>query len=366
MRTTHVADPTDYAVLPGETLAEWLDEREMSQGQLAQRLDKSTKHVNQIINGVAPILPATALDLESVTGIPARFWLSREAVYREDLERIKRSKEIERSYDWLQEIPLAELRRQGAVSSTLRDKAACVIEALRFFGVANVDTWREVYLQPQAAFRQSAAHEVSPGAVAAWLRLGQLEAEELDLPAFRTEALRAALPAIRGLIRDHEDLGSELVRACGQAGVAIAFVPDVPGTRASGVTHWLRGRPIVQLSLRGKTDDRFWFTLFHELAHVLLHGRGEVFIESTGSQRGPETVEKEQEADRFAGDLLIPAFAAPKLADLRSLSEVRSFAEEVGVSPGVVVGRLHHDGLRPWSWGAGLKARVDFVDDSGE
>lgn len=363
MRQTYEAEPTDYAVPPGETLAEWLEERGMSQGQLAQRLDKSTKHVNQMINGVAPIVPSTALDLEFVTGIPARFWLAREAAYREDLERLKRSTEIEQSFDWLSEIPLAELRRRGAVSATLRDKAACVIESLRFFGVPNVATWRALYLQPQAAFRQSTAHQVSPGAVAAWLRLGQLEAERLDLPPFRPEALRAGLSVIRDLIRNHGDLGQEIVEVCGQTGVAVAFVPDVPGTRASGATHWMRGRPIVQLSLRGKTDDRFWFTLFHELAHVLLHGRGEVFIESSGKRDDADTVSKESEADELAGNLLIRPEEAHRLPGLRSLDDVRQFAREIGVSPGVVVGRLHHDGTRPWSWGAGLKARVDLVDE---
>ena len=363
MRTTYEAEPTDYAVPPGETLAEWLEEREMSQGQLAQRLDKSTKHVNQIINGVAPIVPSTALDLEFVTGISARFWLSREAAYREDLERLKRSMEIEHSFDWLQEIPLAELRRRGAVTGTLRDKASCVIEALRFFGVPSVGIWRDTYLQPQAAFRQSRAHEVSPGAVAAWLRFGQLEAERLDLPPFRAEALRAGLPTIRDLMRSGGDLGQAIIDACGQAGVVIASVPDVPGTRASGATHWMRGRPIVQLSLRGKTDDRFWFTLFHQLAHVLLHGRGEVFIESTGRRDDADTAAKEHEADQFAGRWLIPSAHAHRLSDLRSLEDVRRFAAEIGVSPGVVVGRLHHDRLRPWNWGAGLKARVDFVDE---
>ncbi|MGN6686420.1 MAG: ImmA/IrrE family metallo-endopeptidase [Actinomycetales bacterium] len=353
------SEPTNYAVPPGETLAEWLDERDMSQGQLAQRLNRSTKHVNQIVNGVAPILPSTAIDLEFVTGIPARFWLAREAAYREDLERIKRSEEIGESVEWLSEIPVKDLRRLGFVSAPAGDKAALVVESLRFFGVPTVQTWRDLYLQPQAAFRQSRVHEISPGAVATWLRLGQLEAEQRHVPRFNPHVLRRQLPAMRALSASRGPVGSHIVELAAEAGVVVAFIPDIAGTRASGATHWVRSRPIVQLSLRGKTDDRFWFTLFHEIAHVLLDDRGDVFIESAGSSNDVD--DRERRADEFAGEVLIPSAQVPELARLRSLEEVREFALRIGVSPGVVVGRLHHDGTRPWSWGARLKARVDFA-----
>jgi HTH-type transcriptional regulator/antitoxin HigA len=122
----------------------------------------------------------------------------------------------------------------------------------------------------------------------------------------------------------------------------------------------------VQLSLRGKTDDRFWFTLFHELAHVLLHGRGEVFIERRDGHLSPETQAKEDQANDFAADLLIPKQVAYRLSGLRSLADVRAFAAEIDVSPGVVVGRLHNDGTKKWSWGAGLKARMEFAADPAD
>lgn len=361
MTQTYEPEASDYAVPPGETLAEWLDEHDMSQGQLANRVGKSAKHVNQIVNGIAPITPRTALDLETVTGIPARFWLAREAQYQEDRVRLQRSNLLEENLAWLQEIPVAELRKRGFIAAKARDKAGCVIDALRFFGTATVDSWREVYLERQVAFRQSEAHEVSAGAVAAWLRMGELESEQLSLPVFKAEFLRQRLPRLRDLTRGGGEIGGEITRICGEAGVAVAFIPDVKGTRASGATHWVHGRPVVQLSLRGKTDDRFWFTVFHELAHVLLHGRGEVFIERRGGSLTPETRLKEEQADHFAADLLVPPAEAARLTSLKSLADVRAFAADIGVSPGVVVGRLHNDQIRPWSWGAGLKARVDFV-----
>lgn len=361
MSQTYEAEASNYAVVPGETLAEWIDEHDMTQGQLAARLCMSTKHVNQMINGVASITPASALALETVTAIPADFWLAREAQYQEDLARLRRSREVEESVAWLSEIPVGELRKRGHIAAAARDKAGCVIEALRFFGTATVESWRAVYLSPQASFRQSQAHEVSPGAVAAWLRLGELEVDARGLPAFKAAAFKQCLPRLRALTCASEDVGRQIVDICSEAGVAVVFVPDVAGTRASGATHWVRNRPVIQLSLRGKTDDRFWFTFFHECAHVLLHGRGEVFIERRGKGGDDETKKKENEADAFSAELLIPTSLTPRLREINSLEGVKSFAEEIGVSPGVVVGRLHNDGIRPWSWGAALKRRMSFT-----
>ena len=360
--TTYDSLPSNYAVPPGATLAEWLDEHGMSQGNLAQRIGRSTKMINQVINGVAPILASTALDLETVTGIPARLWLALEANYQEDRARLAAANHSEADLAWLNEIPVAELRKRGYISAKARDKSACLMDALRFFGTATVDTWRAVYLGRQAVFRQSEAHEVSPGAVAAWLRIGELEAERLDLPTFRRDQLRQRLAELRQLTRSADDIGDAIVRICKEAGLAVVFIPDITGTRSSGATHWVGNRPILQLSLRGKTDDRFWFTFFHEIGHLLLHDRGEVFIERRQGKLPDDVKKKEREADSFAADLLIPAAFAPRLPALNSLDAVRAFAAEVGVSPGVVVGRLHNDGLRLWSWGAGLKSRIDFVE----
>lgn len=360
-RTTYEAPPSDYAVPPGATLAEWLDERGMSQGNLALRIGHSTKMVNQIVNGAAPILAPTAIRLETVTGIPASFWLAREAQYQEDKARLATSTCSPDDLEWLDEIPVSELRKRGHITAKARDQAAVLFDALRFFGTATVDTWRDVYVERQAAFKQSAAHPVSPGAVAAWLRIGELEAERLDLPPFKRAALRGRLDTLRSLTRAGGDLGTRIVELCAHAGLAVLFVPDVPGTRVSGATHWLGARPIMQLTLRGKSDDRFWFTFFHEIGHLLLHDRGEVFIEHRGGELDSAVKKKEDEADNFAAELLIPSVHASRLGGLRTLDDVRSFATDIGVSPGVVVGRMHNDRLRSWSWGAGLKAKIDFA-----
>jgi Zn-dependent peptidase ImmA (M78 family) len=100
---------------------------------------------------------------------------------------------------------------------------------------------------------------------------------------------------------------------------------------------------LAQLSVLHRYDDIFWFSLFHELAHALLHGKKEVFVETADNQK----TAKNQEADQFAADTLIPPAQVDRLRRLRPRSEaqIRALAEKMGVAPSIVVGRLQHEGL---------------------
>lgn len=356
----------DYAVPPGETLAEWLEERRMKQAELASRINISEKALSQIISGTAPLTRATAAKLELVTGVAARTWNNLEAVYQDDRARLSQRTELESHSDWLREMPAAALRKLGIITATNRDKAGLVRQLLEFFGVSDPDAWRRLWLGEQAvALRQSAAFKADPAAVAAWLRLGELEAERIEVADFSTATLRASLPALRALTREQDPsvFVDEMVRIAAESGVAVVFVPEITGARCSGAARWVHHRPIVQLSLRFGTDDHLWFTFFHELAHILLHGKKDVFI-SNGSTDHDAHGDKEQEADAFARDLLIPRRFDEELPNLLSLNAIREFADRIGVSPGVVVGRLQHDKIIGFHVGQSLKVRYKLTDSS--
>ena len=148
-------------------------------------------------------------------------------------------------------------------------------------------------------------------------------------------------------------------------GVAVVFVPELPGARASGVARWLTPtKALIQLSLRYKTDDHLWFTFFHEIGHVLRHGKTDVWIEATSSGADDP---REAEADKFSRDMLVPPREARELPRLQSADQVHRFAERLGVAPGIIVGRLQHDGIWFHSRGNQLKRQLTFEvtgDDS--
>lgn len=349
----------DYAVAPGRILEEWLDENEMSQTELARRLGCSVKHVNRVVNGVASLTPTFAVDLERVTKVPARLWSNMESNYRTDLARLARESNEEEAKAFLALMPLTEMRKRGIVLSPNTAKKnlyAAFEEVLSFFQVGTVAAYQQVYGTPCAAYRQSGSHHQDPNALATWLRLGEVAAQGVEVDSYDASQLRAALPQLRALTTA-ENLTlavAEAKRILAMAGVALLVIADVPGTRLYGATRWIKGHPVVQLSLRRRYDDHFWFTLFHELGHVLKH-KHEDFIDYDGL-----TSPIEDEANAFAASLLVPDSMAWELPQLRSLAQVRDFAERAQVAPGVVLGRLQHD-VKWWTHDKGyaLKRKIN-------
>lgn len=350
---------------PGETLSDLLGERGLSQAELAERMGRPTKTVNEIVKGKATVTRETALQLERVLGVPAEFWLTREARYQEWLVRQEDLERMKGAAGWLKELPLRDMIRFGWLARC-DGKAEQVGDCLRFFGVASVEAWRDRYERPLAAFRASRKVAWSKGAVAAWLRQGEIKAAAVPCRPYDASQFREVLPSLRALTRE-KDPGRFipiLEEACANCGVAVCFVQTPKGCPASGATRWLSPwKAVLQLSLRYKTNDHLWFTFFHEASHIVRHGKKMLFLENA---EGLDD-NLEREADRCARDLLIPPRAAIRLPQLGwDKAAVVAFADEVGVAPGVVVGRMQREELIPWTHLNGLKLRYEWSDGEGE
>lgn len=351
----------NYVVTPGEILEELLLERDITQTNFASRIQMSTKALNQIIKGKAPITPDTALKFEAVTGMSAGTWAALESSYRNSLAKEQESLRLEGIVSWLDGFPISDLRKLGYIVSPARDKVGQVAELLRFFEVVNPQAWEEVWLEPQAAFRTSRTHNPSVKSVSVWLRLGDIQARSIETGKFLRERIAKELPSFRALMRkDGKYFVPKLTSMCNELGIVLVFVPELSGTRCSGAARWLApDRALIQLSLRHETDDHFWFTFFHELGHLLKHSKKVVFIDSdNGKTRSAEEVE----ADKFAEICLIPSQYEAEIESLHDLASVQAFAKKIGASEGVVVGRLQHLKIWPFSKGNKLKIKLNFTE----
>jgi HTH-type transcriptional regulator / antitoxin HigA len=327
---------------PGTTLAETLDALGMTQAELARRADRPIKTINEIVQGKAEITADTAIQLERVLGVPASLWQSLERNYRDSLARARDRRGLERHVDRLREIPVSAMEKLGWIPRG-RDKVEKLSNVLAFFGVASVEALEQ---RADARFRASRAFQVNPIAVGAWLRRGNLAAQKIECAPWNPGRFEQMLDEAKVIAASMpDDFASRLTQLCARAGVAVVYVPELPGTRLWGATRWVADKPIIQLSLRYRREDHFWFTFFHEAAHVLKHGKRELFIE-TDDDTGTE---KEREANRFASDFLA---SSSQLRDhfgtgFISAESVQRFAAQAGVSAGIVVGRLQHEGLLP-------------------
>jgi HTH-type transcriptional regulator/antitoxin HigA len=336
-----------WSVPPGEILSEALEERRISQTELARRMGRPVKTINEIVNGKAAITPETAIQLELALGISASFWNGLESTHRERLAYERTAAELATHRDWAKAFPLLEMRRHGLLAEGESD-AEVVASVLKFFGVSSPAAWENRWTTPQAAYRKSAAFVSSPHAVATWLRWGEVLAAQLDPAEFDPERFRDELVRAREESRREpfSAVVDRLRARFADCGVVLALVPELPGARTSGAARWTpHGAGILQLSLRYKTDDQFWFSLFHEAAHLLGKERTEIVDSDEGSNA---STAEEQRADRVARNLLIDPAAYASFSE-RSIDvdTVRTFAREQGISPGIVVGRLQHDGRLP-------------------
>lgn len=354
----------DYIVPPGDTILDLIEEREMTQTDLARRLGVSAKHVNQVVKGSAPVSTELALGLEKVLGGSVSFWATREALYQARIAANAETQELESHLGWAQQFPIRELKDRDLLPKGVRG-ADLVAHLLRFLGIAHPRQW----VDPTVAYRKTRAFDSDPHALAAWLRLGEIEASRIECEPYDHDRFLDALDAIRPLTRlDPDEWEPEVTRLCAGAGVAVVIVPHFSKARANGATRWLSpSKAVIQLSLRYKWEDIFWFSFFHEAGHVVLHRKKQVFVEPPKPQEGleaadPATVRLEREADRFAARTLIPPRYERRLRQLRP-SEIREFADQLGIAPAIVVGRMHHEKLLPYNQGRELRRQFEFAED---
>jgi HTH-type transcriptional regulator / antitoxin HigA len=351
----------NYAVPPGDVLEEHLDAASMTQAELSDRLGLSGKHVNRIIAGHEPVTPETALKLESVFGLPAHVWLNMEARFQESKAREAESLSLAEEKKWLDYVPYKSMIKLGWIERS-RDPLTMVRSLREFFRVGSLDYLPGVWSNLNAAYRSAPAYKSHEWALVAWLSQGERLAELIQCKPFDAIALKSSLSELKALSRlPGIEFVEPLTRRCADLGVAMIFIPPPDGARVCGATRWLTSdKALIQLSLRYKTDDQLWFTIFHELGHVLLHGKKAEYIDF---EKPGEKSESEQEADRFAAQTLIDQKALKEFAlhgDF-TVSAVESFAEAQGVAAGIVVGQLQHLKALPFASGLNrLKGRFKW------
>ena len=328
----------NIAIPPGETLLEVLESLNMTQKELSERISMSVKTINEIIKGKAPITAETALKLEIVLDCPASYWINLEANYQEALARIKAAQDIQNDYPILDSIPYVDMARNSWVPKTSK-KDERVMNTRKFFNVALLTS---IPTTITGAFKKSEGKTVSPYAVAAWLRKGQIDAEKIKCEKFNKKELKSLIPFFRTLtLKEPEEFYETLVEKCRQCGVSLVITPLIPKTSIDGATQWLNSEKVlIQLSIRGKRLDRFWFTFFHELVHILTHGKKEIHINFYEKEN---TIE--DEADFLASEWIIPEKEYKKFTSQNMISKLSiiNFAQSIGIHPCMIVGRLQHD-----------------------
>lgn len=337
-----------YVIAPGETIKELLEVNCMNQLDLASKIGINKKTVNEIINGKAPITTETALKLEYVFGLPASFWNNLESNYRIALERKKDIDLIKNEVIYLENIPYLEMskRKWDGISAT-KDPFLRVINLRKFFGVASLNFDTE--LRKKIACRKSSSDHFSLDALYCYLRYGEIQSNKLEYPKFDVEKLKDNAKKIRKLTNKmFLPQLDEIRKLLSECGVALIFEPHLPNTYINGVAYKITpDKAIIMISDKGKQDDILWFTLFHEIAHLIKHSKKDVFIDNLESGLVNDI---ERDADNYAKNILIPDNDYCNFVNgVITEKSIIDFSKTLNILPGILVGRLHKDKIIPWN-----------------
>jgi HTH-type transcriptional regulator / antitoxin HigA len=357
--TTRSRWQPDWSTHPGQHLEEYLDFRGWSQAEFHRVSGLSTKLISEIINKKNPVTPETAIVLERVLGLKAYIWLRLQESW--DLfqaKEVARAKAAE-SKEWLNRFDQKALQASGVLPKT-KDIGVLVECLLAFLGIGAPTLLGARMNGLAVAHRQSSPTKSSPENVLAWHMLGERKARELDIPPYDKAKFEQAVRQIRALtVLSPAEFEPKMKRLCHSAGVALVFEKPLKSTGLFGAARWIApDRALIQMSLRMKTNDHFWWTFFHECGHIILHeGRNFADDKPDGGD------EVEAQANAFAESLLYGDQLQSLLSNPpRTKAAIEAESQKLGLHPGIVVGCLQHHKRVDVKFFYDLKAKFDWVE----
>lgn len=345
---------TYVAIPPGATIKEQLADRGMSQKEFAIRMNLSEKHVSQLINGKVELTPEVANHLEMVFGIPASFWNSLETNYRDKIIKVNEENTMEADKEILKQMPYQQMVECGWVSKT-QFIVEQVFNLRKFYEVSELSILDNNDLM-HLACRRLKITDKSDAELLAFAQEAKIKAREIKTSKINIERLTKMIPDIKEMTqKDLSEFSSDLIDLLAGCGIALVILPSLKGSYLHGVTFKDGNKIVIGITNRGKYADRFWFSLFHEFAHVILG-----HLDKTEDI----TEQEEADADDWAANTLIDNHEYSSFVDLHkrfNRSAILEFSKRMDIAPGIVVGRLQKEGKLGHSEFNDLKTKYELV-----
>lgn len=334
MKSTEHFDP-DWVSPPGDTILALGLRHGLGRAAVARVLGVDVSTFDNVLEGNYPVDAVLAERLAANLGASKGFWIRRYSSYRDSLARaaLKLQREVQ--------FPISDMRKFGWIPRYSSEQESA-LAAASFMGVRSVDEFDSRFgrLEEALAFRRSASFDMEIGAVSAWYRAAEIQAQSQSISPWDSNGFRSCLSEVRSysMLHDPAIFLPKVRDIFSNYGVSLCVIPAPAGCPVSGIARFKNDRGIISLSSRHLTDDHFWFSLFHEAAHLLLHGE----MISIEVERGV-TPKEEVEANEFAAEIIIPAERESELECIAyNKFGVARLARSLGISPGLVVGQLQY------------------------
>lgn len=345
---------------PGYYIADIIEDMEISQAEFAVRMGTTAKTLSQLLNGQANISNDLAKKLSVMLGTSVEVWQNLQNTYDRKLIEMQQAEDVDAQADLAREIDYKYFVDVVGLpkARSINDKVA---NLCKFFAVSNLRNM----LNPDflVNFRASSSCNSEKNIInsRAWIQTAINVSKNIETLPYNAKKLKGYLPELRGMtVKKPEDFLPRMREIFAECGIAFVLLPHLKNSGVNGAVKWMsQDRVVLAMNNRGIYADKFWFSLFHEIKHVLQQKIKTVFVSSTVEEMIDINNSLELDADKFATNYLIPPADYKRLNPSRYTSddEIVEFARTIGIHPGIVAGRLQHEGIIAQNRCAKLKGK---------
>jgi len=329
---------------PGEILLDELNERQLTQAEFSEIIGRPARTVNEIIKGKRGITPETAGVIAAGLGTSPDMWLSMQAEY--DLFTLNKKtkdkpQDIQDRSVLYSLFPIADLLRRNYIKKkvNVNDLQKEILSGL---GLASINEFKSF---TGAHFRASEG-DIVHNYLKTWVVLAKKLATSKSAGTYNQDKLIEFAKTIRSFSSDVSGI-KKVIEQLNKLGVRVIFLPHFSKTRVDGAACWLDDKsPLIIMSLRYERIDNFYFTLLHEIGHIVLHSSSDsspCFIDDIHS---PSKDDKEKAANKFAVINLGLEGVVPSLKFIDITPQIlNKKSEELGIHPSLLIGHLQYENL---------------------
>lgn len=345
---------------PGYYVAEIVEDMGITQDEFAARLGTTGKTLSQLINGQCNLSMDLAKKLSAMLGTSPDLWLNLQTAYEQKLIEMERERELPAQLAVLEMTDYGYFEKAADLPHT-KLPGEKVANLCRLLSISSLERLRQPDLIANFRTGINAAEEKNIVNAQAWLLFALECAKGISTLPYNAEAFKAALPEIRSMtVQDPIVFLPRLKGLLAGCGVAFVLLPHLKNSGVNGVVKWVSpDRAVLAVNDRRTYSDTFWFSLFHELRHIMQHKTKTVFMSMDSEMQQRINEKLEDDADSFAQDYLIPPreYAAFAPSAYTTDEQICAFAERIGIHPGIVAGRMQHDTILPHYRCASLKQK---------
>ena len=348
---------------PGCYVADIIEDMGISQAEFALRMGTTPKTLSNLVNGQINISNDLAKKISVMIGTSPEVWLNLQSAYDQKIIEIEICKDFDEQKEIAHMIDYSYFVKVAKLPET-RDIQEKVRNLCKYFMVSNL----KILALPDflVNFRTGISNFKVENMVnaRAWIQTAINYAKNINTKSFDADKLKNSLPELRGMtLMKIEEFLPRMSDIFSECGVAFVLLPHLKNSGINGAVKWLSNdRVVLAMNNRGLDADKFWFSLFHEIKHILQQKLKTVFVNANAKEITELNNKLERDADEFAANYLIPKVYMNKLTSNRYITdeEIVTFAKSIGVHPGIVVGRLQHEKIIPPNRCSYLKEKYIF------